>query len=114
MTSALWTLGIPRGQREMSHGHMIVGDVTQHDGDNIILSNFIAESLSGFIIFLGKHDTMIRSLSIVCCWMPILTNTDVDTENLKESVWNKQLWLEIETRQESWSIYALYKVKGWD
>ena len=50
MTSALWTLGNPGGQREMSHGHMIVGDVT-HDGDNIILSSFIAESLSGFIIF---------------------------------------------------------------
>ena len=66
MTSALWTLGNPGGQREMSHGHMIVGDVT-HDGDNIILSSFIAESLSGFVIFLGKHDTMIRSLSIVCC-----------------------------------------------
>ena len=112
MTSALWTLGNPGGQREMSHGHMIVGDVT--DGDNIILSSSIAESLSGFIIFFGKHDTMIRSLSIVCCWMPILTNTDVDTENLKETVWNKPLWLEIETRQESWSIYALYKVKGWD
>ena len=46
--------------------------------------------------------------------MPILPNTDVDIENLKESVWNKQLWLEIETRQESLSIYALYKEKGWD
>ena len=92
----------------MSHGHMIVGDVTQllkkHD-------KFYRWNIIRFHYFTQGNMTL---LSEVCRWMPILPNTDVDIENLKESVWNKQLWLEIETRQESWSIYALYKEKGWD
>ena len=52
MTSALWTLGNQREHHEMSHGHMIVGDVTQLRSRSMTSS--IAEILSGFITLLRE------------------------------------------------------------
>ena len=78
MTSSpapLWSLSTRlsnlKDQRGMSHGHMIVGDVTQLLWRTMILSSSIAESLSSLIIFLGEIWHFYHKLIDRWSWMPI-------------------------------------------